>query len=354
MKKENKMKSTTVDNNDFRSWLETQAKTYVNLKDAVASIISNLMTANQIEVLGVSGRVKDIDNAVEKATRKGYDDPKSQMTDICGVRIIVYFETDVIRVSEIIRSAFRIDEKNSSNSDDRLSANQVGYRSVHFVCDLGDDRTRLPEFTALTNLKFEFQVRTVLQHAWAELAHDRNYKFSVKLPRPLERKLFLLAGLLETADQGFDDLSKSIDHYVESVHDTSAQGNLDVEIDSINLTDFVHNWAADNNVKLYEPRSKKLTVPAVLVNELAAYGVNTLLELKNIIPKNFTEKNFKNETTVFGLVRNWMIINDPDRFLEKVKFTWVLGEYTAQNIRNFFPAAKAQQIIDQLKAVNGR
>ena len=82
----------------------------------------------------------------------------------------------------MITGSFNIDEKNSLDKKILLASDQIGYRSVHFVCDLGAQRSGLPEFKDLGGLKFEIQVRTVLQHAWAELAHDRNYKFSGTLP----------------------------------------------------------------------------------------------------------------------------------------------------------------------------
>lgn len=46
-----------------------------------------------------------------------------------------------------------------------MSVDQTGYRSVHFVCDIGSARAALPEFNGLSGLKFEIQIRTVLQHA---------------------------------------------------------------------------------------------------------------------------------------------------------------------------------------------
>lgn len=83
----------------------------------------------------------------------------------------------------MITGSFNIDEKNSLDKKILLASDQIGYRSVHFVCDLGAQRSGLPEFKDLGGLKFEIQVRTLLQHAWAELAHDRNYKFSGTLLR---------------------------------------------------------------------------------------------------------------------------------------------------------------------------
>jgi len=334
------------DEADFRKWLESNHKRFVNLKSAVSSIIANLVTENGIDVLAIDGRAKDVESAVEKVKRKGYIDPKAQMTDITGVRIIVYFETDVARVCEIIRSAFRVDDANSSNTDERMSADQVGYRSMHFVCDLGDDRTKLPEFHALEGLKFELQVRTVLQHAWAELAHDRNYKLAGSLPRHLERRLFLLAGLLETADQGFDDLSKSLDEYLASVKEDSAKGDLDIEINSISLQSFLEQWCDENNIEL-QPSIAKGAVPADLVRELKEYGVTTLAQLKEIIPENYSAGISENSSprTMYGVARQWMIIHDPERLAKDVRYSWRLGDTSKSAIHDFFPKERAEEII---------
>lgn len=192
---------------NFEDWLKKHLPRHGNLTEAVVSIVKSLLSDAKIPFLSVTGRTKDERNCIEKVKRKNYERPQNQLTDISGIRIIVYFEHDVEAVSKIIENSFRVDMENSLNRDNVLSTNEVGYRSVHYVCDLGNDRIKLPEFSAFANLRFEFQVRTVLQHAWAELAHDRNYKFAGRLPKPLERKLFLLAGILETADSGFSELS---------------------------------------------------------------------------------------------------------------------------------------------------
>ena len=48
------------------------------------------------------------------------------------------------------------------------------------------------------------QIRTVLQHAWAEFEHDIRYKRSGEAPDPqIDRAFTLAAGLIELADQQF-------------------------------------------------------------------------------------------------------------------------------------------------------
>lgn len=347
MVKKKTVPDTPTGSDDFAGWFTDNNQRFVNLKEAVVSITTSLLTDNDVDFLAVDGRVKDVASAIEKVARKGYDDPVAQMTDIAGIRVIVYFESDVIKVADIIRKSFKVDEQNSSNTDDRMSTNQVGYRSVHFVCDLGGDRIKLPEFASLTGLKFEFQVRTVLQHAWAELAHDRNYKFSGTLPRHLERRLFLLAGLLEMADRGFDDLSISLDEYVKSVSEDSAKGSLNIEINSVSVIGFVEQWAKEHQIEL---QRFKESVGNDAIEELKRYGITNLAQLKEIIPPDFHSKTRGDRNTVVGLVRRWMIIHDPKRFTDNLVLNWSAGATTKQLIRKYYPD-DADLIIDRIAAI---
>lgn len=334
-----------IDNpEEFRIWFEENRKKYVALKDAAIPIITNLIAIDEIECLPIDGRTKDVDSAVEKVTRKNYNDPITQMTDITGIRVIVYLESDVKKVSEIIRSAFNVDEANSSNTDERMSANQVGYRSVHFVCDLGEARTQLPEFKILSGLKFEIQVRTVLQHAWAVMAHDNNYKFTGSLPRPLERHLFLLAALLETADQGFDDLSTKIDKYKTSVISESANGKLDIPVNSLSLESFLNQWAREHNYE-FPSRATEEAITSRVVEELRSFGITTLAEIKAIIPDNFIERTRDIPyMTMVGALRIWMLISNPEKFVQDVPHTWHLVDTMEKIVADFVGPQRASEI----------
>ncbi|WP_149983411.1 GTP pyrophosphokinase [Pseudoalteromonas rhizosphaerae] len=307
-------------------WLDSVLPAQRRLTESVVTILQNLLKSKGIDYLSVSGRTKDKQSALEKIERKSYKKPSKQMTDLSGIRVIVFFESDIAKVSELIESSFSVDKENSLNQDERLSVDQIGYRSVHFVCDLGRVRTKLPEFEGLDGLKFELQVRTVLQHAWAELAHDRNYKFSGKLPPSIERNLYLYAGMLEIADKGFSQLSNQIDEYIESVHEKNVIGELDYSIDAISLQEFVSSWA-EKNALILEPFSFKHGVDDLL-NELEQYGVHTAKELSEIIPSAYvaTCKELGYSSNIFGYVRDWMIINDWKHMIDNVKISWVLDE----------------------------
>ena len=49
-------------------------------------------------------------------------------------------------------------------------------------------------------------MRTILQHAWAEIEHDIQYKALVELPSKVRRDFTLLAGMIEVADQRFQEI----------------------------------------------------------------------------------------------------------------------------------------------------
>lgn len=289
---------------------------------------------------------------MEKIKRKNYKDPNTQLTDISGLRIILFVESDIKLVSNIINQSFIVDELNSSNKDDKLSLDQVGYRSVHFVCDIGKQRSALPEFEGLEDLKFEIQIRTVLQHAWAELAHDRSYKFRGQLPSAIQRRLYLHAGLLEIADNGFSELAGEIDEYTQSVNRSYDAGNLDIEINSISLTEFIQNWAEKTGFPLEDLSEHIRASVSELVLELAEFGITKISQLSQIIPENFVEKakEHKFKTNILGLVRNFMIIEDVEKIMSQRNVKWTLydpAEYPEE--MKMFEALSSVENLDNIK-----
>lgn len=121
------------------------------------------------------------------------------VTDLLGLRVATYFEDHVEQVARVIEQHFRVD---FSHSADR--SRPAGYRSVHYVCAADG-------FDAA--FRFEVQLRTVLQHAWAEVEHDLGYKVDDAVPEAIRRRFARVAGLLEIADQEFvsirSDLARS-------------------------------------------------------------------------------------------------------------------------------------------------
>jgi len=181
---------------------------YEDFANRVASVLADCVAAKAIVTLSITPRAKDPDSFERKAAQlmpgapnsPKYSDPMEQITDKAGVRVITYFLNTVEDVSRVISEQFEVLEKVLKASDDPA---RFGYQSLHYLVRYSETRTALPEYEKFKGLVAEVQVRTVLQHAWAEIEHDIQYKSPSVLPRSIQRRFAALAGLVEIADREF-------------------------------------------------------------------------------------------------------------------------------------------------------
>src|SRR5206468_81825 len=87
---------------------------------------------------------------------------------------------------------------------EQLGADRVGYRSYQGLCPVPEGDWNAG---AVSVSRFELQVRSVLQHAWAELAHQLVYKAVTPLGERTKRRFNLVAGMLEVADRELDSIA---------------------------------------------------------------------------------------------------------------------------------------------------
>ncbi|MCU0293128.1 MAG: RyR domain-containing protein [Thermoanaerobaculaceae bacterium] len=178
----------------------------------------------------VQSRAKAVSSFAEKTLRKrkpghGYD-PVRQFTDLCGARVITHCRSEVNRIGRFIEDHFDIDRENSVDATGRLRPTEFGYRSVHYIvsfrrgvfpCDEVDltvDDALYPDAEA--PMKAEIQVRTVLEHAWADLSHELTYKSSFRVPGPWLREIARVAALLEDVDGAFERLHEGLRRYASN------------------------------------------------------------------------------------------------------------------------------------------
>ena len=126
----------------------------------------------------VTSRVKDPGRLKEKLINrnreKKYKDSKdiySDIVDLIGLRVALYFPNDASRVETIIKSQFKIDI--IKNFPQNREQNEVynnrfeGYSATHY---------RILYSFENKEYKVEIQVASLLMHAWAEVEHDLAYK----------------------------------------------------------------------------------------------------------------------------------------------------------------------------------
>jgi putative GTP pyrophosphokinase len=326
-------------------WYSENKIIFEQLSKKVETIIQEILIDQKIPIHAIYSRAKEIDSYSKKIEDSKYTDPISQITDLSGIRIIAYVESDLEKISKIIEEHFEIDKENSIDKSQSLGTDKVGYRSIHFIGKLPNDRIKLPEYKKFGDLCFEIQIRTILQHSWAEIEHDKNYKFSGELPNYLKRRFKVLAGVLELADREFNQIAFEIDKYSATVNAETKKGKLNIEIDSTSIKSYLDNKFADlinNGLKSgFLGESKETKVLA----ELRDFGITTLKELDEIIPSDFLEKGiskyieFTERSNYTGLLRHFMMINDAEKyFRESWKGNWVgIDSKNVKTIKTYYP-----------------
>jgi putative GTP pyrophosphokinase len=208
---------------------------------ALESLITDLLKSAEVSVHRVEHRVKSAESAGGKMARKiaeGETRSLDSFTDLLGLRVITYFQDEVEAVASVLEREFTVDANNSVDKSAALHPDQFGYISTHYVLKLSGSRVALPEYLPFADIRFEVQIRSILQHAWAEIEHDLGYKAEA-VPRVVRRRFSRLAGVLELADDEFVGLRREVGRHQDNIRETIGNGALGIEIDQDSLSAFV-------------------------------------------------------------------------------------------------------------------
>jgi len=239
---------------------------YVEYGSVIRNVLFEAFSAQHIKVHSIEARAKAIDSFGEKAATPSpvdpnkpyYPTPLSDITDLAGIRVIVFFPRTLFVVDSIIRTQFDVIEK-SDKTLILLKEEKFGYGSIHYLVRLRENRLNLLEYSRFTNLVAEIQIRTILQHAWAEIEHDIQYKAVETIPSTIRRRFMSLSGMLEIADREFQAIQDEDERLRTEARQSVHEGKLDqVEItpDALKtyldkklgsdgrMTDFSYQWTA--------------------------------------------------------------------------------------------------------------
>lgn len=209
------------------------------LGEDVEKLLLVLARAKGVGVHSVTNRVKSESSVQRKLLdKKSGSNSINSLTDLLGLRVITYFPDEVDQIAELIESEFLVDLDNSIDKRKVLDPDRFGYLSLHYVASIGESRQNLPDWLPYKDVKFEIQIRSILQHAWAEIEHDLGYKSANRVPSEIRRRFSRLAGLLEIADAEFTSIRNQLAEYGEEVELAVREGE-EVEIDQVTLAAFI-------------------------------------------------------------------------------------------------------------------
>ncbi|WP_407289501.1 GTP pyrophosphokinase family protein [Raoultella planticola] len=165
----------------------------------------------------VEHRVKEDNSLVDKAfyRSKQYTDPYSEIEDKVGARFVVMLVSEISDISGIILKASKDGVWDAIQCRDFITERNASptiftYQSDHFIIR-SKSRFEHNEITINENIPCEVQVRTLLQHAYAELTHDAIYKRKTIVKPEIQRTVAKTMAFIETADEFFTHVTTQLD-----------------------------------------------------------------------------------------------------------------------------------------------
>jgi len=157
-------------------------------------------------------RLKDDTSLIDKAyyrSDKSYSDPYNQIEDKVGVRFVVLLLQDLNEISKIIEQddTWSYDTCKHFEKDREKEPLLFTYQSVHYILHPKKEVT-FEDINIPITTPCEVQIRTLLQHAHAELTHDAIYKNKRTIQPKVHRTVAKSMALIETTDDFFSDVTR--------------------------------------------------------------------------------------------------------------------------------------------------
>ena len=171
-------------------------------------------------------RLKETSSLVDKAfyRRKNYVNPYLDIKDKVGVRFVVLHTKHLQELNDYISKPelWRIQQDRDYVETRERAPEFFGYEAIHYIVepinDLEWNGTLIPAGTPC-----EVQLKTILQHAYSELAHDTIYKPQTEVTAKAKRYCAKAMALIEATDDYFLTVIEEIEKAEDAMSSTAKQ-----------------------------------------------------------------------------------------------------------------------------------
>lgn len=205
----------------FKEKWESEKPIYTAWGNYIVSTITQALESNDKTItdflkIPVKPRLKETASLVDKAfhRKKEYSDPYNEIEDKIGIRFVVLLVEDIDELSKIIENSDQLwsfDPCRHFHKEREANPLLFTYQSVHYVLKPKEavvhDGVTIPSSTPC-----EVQIRTLLQHAHAELTHDAIYKSKRAIVPQVHRTVAKSMALIETTDGFFSNVTELLNH----------------------------------------------------------------------------------------------------------------------------------------------
>lgn len=246
--------------------------------------ITGLMDDTGVNYLSVTGRAKSPSSFAEKIRRRAIEwertdfDPFTMITDQIGVRIVTYVHNDINSVAALLRDNFAVLEDRDMG-EETAQQGRFGYASRHMLLSRDPDAIDFDPDNCVS-----IQIRTVLQHAWAEFEHDARYKGEIPAEHAaeLDRRFTLAAGLIELADREFSIIHDTLQSGLRHA-DFAAESS---SIDPRELSSFLAGWYESSGFSRADHYERQTRL-------LAELDITSIAQLRAEIQQVDTERTLR-------------------------------------------------------------
>lgn len=201
---------------DFIKQYNKEFDYYQKLSQIIASKIEDQLFKRGIKAI-VTNRAKRPDRLKDKIVKryeekkyKTVEDIYSDIVDLAGIRVSLYFPSEREIIDELINELFRIvktkkfpNEAHTPKYEKRFS----GYWATHYRVNLKEESLTKRYLETVA----EIQVASVLMHAWSEVEHDLVYKpFSGNLSKEELAILDEINGLVLSGEIALERLQSAM------------------------------------------------------------------------------------------------------------------------------------------------
>ncbi|MFK5891805.1 MAG: (p)ppGpp synthetase [Pseudomonadota bacterium] len=318
---------------EFKEKWELDKPIYSAWGDYIVNSITNelIKRGKNIEVFlktPAKFRLKDDASLIDKAfyrPGKNYTNPYGQIEDKVGARFIVLLLDDIREMCNVIQSNDDWSFDACKHFDDDKEKNPLlfTYQSVHYILHPKKEVT-INSITVPVSTSCEVQIRTLLQHAHAELTHDAIYKAKRAVKPNVHRTVAKSMALIETTDDFFTAVTQQLNHGPLEDH-----GILE-RLDGLYLSlTGIKSHTQKSSILIWDQFEQ-------FIDENLVDNIQRLISssdynfLPDMIKKQYVDNAFYQQSTVLFIY--WMLKNRKQRLLKDWPFQQELLQPLALDI----------------------
>lgn len=259
-------------------------------------------------------RVKDEESLIDKAfyrPDKSYTDPYSEIEDKVGARFVVLLIEDIRLIDDIIKRSdlWTFDACKHFDEDKEREPLLFTYQSVHFILR-PKNALNIRGCNITMEIPCEVQIRTLLQHAHAELTHDAIYKAKRAVKPSVHRTVAKSMALIETTDGFFNEVSHLLNNGpVEELGIVS-------KLDAIYFSSTKIRPNTQKSILTILDEFEDL-VDDTLIDSIESY-INKTPEIAEITQEKYSDSALYKQSTV--LLLYWMLKRKKRKLLDSWPF----------------------------------